>query len=153
MNTFYTVLFNIGYTISLLLDLLIFDKLNIELKHSYSRHKYLPCDEFWIAQEQAHPNSVSKTIKDGTFMYVLFDKDKVVMQNVFYGMGGKKTIDDVTTKWFSKVEGYVEKHLTFSLSQQWIDFFSKKLCPIKDKPLHILALDGKWYSCNETDGL
>ena len=149
MNKIKEFIFKIGYTISAFLDALIFNKLHIQLNHSYTRKKYIPCDDYWSVELKRYP----ETIINSTFLYVLFDNDKVVMQNTFHGFVDQESIDNVTIKWFAMVESYVDSHLEFSMKEWWLSCFKEYLSPFKNKPLHILGCDGNYYRCIETDGL
>ena len=168
-----TFIFQVGYTISMFLDILIFRKLHIQLDHSYTRKKYVPCKEYYEAKPRViHveddedddedleedllediSESSSNEKEPETFIYVLFDKEKFVFQNAFHGFADQKSIDHVTEQWYAKVENYVDKHLEFSLSDWWLDYYKKHLTFIPSKPLHILGRDGNWYECIEVGSL
>lgn len=171
INTF---IFQVGYTISMFLDILIFRKLHIQLDHSYTRKKYVPCKEYYEAkprvihveddeedeeddlEEDLLEDSEESNSKEAvleTFIYVLFDKDKVVLQNSFHGLSDQKSIDDVTARWYAIVENYVDRHLEFSLSEWWLEYYKRHLSFIPSNPLHILGRDGNWYECIEVGNL
>ena len=140
-------IFNVGYTISLVLDLIIVDKLKIELKHSYSRKKYYPGDDYWKANGE-----VNEVLKKGTFILVLFDYDKVAFQDRCYGMSSQENIDEMVQRFYAKMESYVVEHTYFSLSTKWKDYYLKKLLPVKIEPLTMFCGgDCKQYKCYESD--
>ncbi len=142
-------IFKIGFSISSFLDSLIFDKLQIQLNHSYTRKKYMPCEEYWIDTLRDYPESK----KYDTFLYVLFDYDKVVLQTSFRGYDTQEEIDRATSTWYGIVENYVDQNLVFTMTEWWSNYFKKHLSPFKDKPLQIQSSKGKWYKCEEVDSL
>lgn len=149
MSKFKEFIFKFGYTISVFLDTVIFNKLHVQINHSYTRKKYVPNDEYWEMELKRNP----ETIKNSTFLYVLFDKDKVVIQNTFQGFVDQESIDQVTMRWYAKVEDYVDRHLYFSMKEWWLSCFKDYLSPFQDKPLQIQGFDGKWYKCIESGNL
>lgn len=132
---------NILLTPAVKLDKWIFDKLKIELKHNYHYAKYYPCADYWKTKKDSE--SINK---DGTFIWVMKDKDKVVMDYGVYG-ANEEIINKVDVEFLENVQHYAAMHLYFSLSTWLFDKYKEQ--SFKKHPCCMIGNDGKWYLCKE----
>ena len=132
---------NILLTPAVKLDKWIFDKLKIELKHDYHYAKYYPGNDFWTTKE-----NYTQTDKDCTFIWIMTDKNKIVMTYSLYSVD-EKTVDKADVEFLEKVQHYAAMHLYFSLSTWLFDKYKEQI--FNKHPFCMIGGDGNWYLCKE----